>query len=157
MVWREGGGDGVGAHTACQTINTFAGFLPRSSLLGLNSVVFDLSRFLGGFSFTHCLSAYMLMGWGGILQVSGRDNEPCCNFIFLFILFGGVSISCVTPEQSQVPFCCFKRRSAVFRSPSSEEREREREIWKWKTGTERKMQAWCQLHTAAVLHYWGFT
>lgn len=56
----EGGENGAGARTACQTINNFAVFLPRSSLLGLNSVVFDLSGFWR-LSFTPCLSAYMLM------------------------------------------------------------------------------------------------
>lgn len=57
----EGAENRAGVHTACQTINKFAGFLPRSSLLGLNSDVFDLSCFWR-LSFTHCLSAYMLMG-----------------------------------------------------------------------------------------------
>lgn len=62
----EGGENGAGARTACQTINKFPVFLPRSSLFGLNSVVFDLSRFWR-LSFTLRLSAYMLMRWGGIL------------------------------------------------------------------------------------------
>lgn len=37
----------------------FAGFLPRSSLLGLNSVVFDLKRFLEAFIYSPSICIYV--------------------------------------------------------------------------------------------------
>lgn len=74
--------------------------MPRSSLFGLNSVLFDLSH-IWRLLCTHCLSAYMLMGCRGILQVSGRNNKTS------LLLFGVHLISCHHVTK-QVPFCYLK-------------------------------------------------
>lgn len=110
--YSEGRGGGGGANAACQSIHLQL-FILRSSLLGLNSVDFDLPRF-ARLSFAPAY-LHICERREEASFMSDTDNEPCIQFIF--------SSFCVAWRWSQVPFCRRKRHNLLSLLPPRSKRE----------------------------------